>query len=588
MQFPGLQEEAERPQHRKLFQKQLKYGTAGFRDVADALPMDSVFFRMGIVAGLRSKAVGASVGVMVTASHNPPADNGIKIVDFDGGMLAPFVEPICEEIANAGSQGFHDLVVDIAGRMAKQGRAGDGSGQNTQFRGAVVLGCDTRESSARLARCVERGVEAVGARVENYGLLTTPQVHHIVRMQNSVDLIDSGMCRVSWASEEGFYQMLLEGLDELVATSSKPVIPPVLVDCAGGVGAVQLAKIQARLQRILSTTVDIVNPADDPATLNSNCGAEFVQKGRRAPNGLRHQDVVSRRLPEENLHELHLVSFDGDADRIVFHTWRDDSDWQLLDGDKIAALLGTFVGKELAAAGIRVGEGGLSFACVQTAYANGAATRFLTQEMKVQVAMGKTGVKYVEHVAQQYDIGVYFEANGHGTVIVQPKAFQAIKNVLDNSPTPEQKQACQRLLAFVKVVNQAVGDAISLLLAVEGVLACMDMTIDDWVKMYKDVPSRQGKVLVPDRLQVKTTEDETQVTEPQALQQEISRLCSEVECGRAFIRPSGTENAVRVYAEAATAEAANLLAFKVAQTTWKMLGGEAAAEPKGSEYNVES
>jgi len=37
---------------------------------------------------------------MITASHNPPEDNGIKIVDSDGGMLVPTWEPLAEDVAN--------------------------------------------------------------------------------------------------------------------------------------------------------------------------------------------------------------------------------------------------------------------------------------------------------------------------------------------------------------------------------------------------------------------------------------------------------------------------------------------------------
>jgi len=32
------------------------------------------------------------------------------------------------------------------------------------------------------------------------------------------------------------------------------------------------------------------------------------------------------------------------------------------------------------------------------------------------VSITKTGVKHLHHKALDYDIGVYFEANGHGTV----------------------------------------------------------------------------------------------------------------------------------------------------------------------------
>ena len=38
---------------------------------------------------------------MITASHNPVEDNGIKISDIDGGMLASHLEPYIERFGNA-------------------------------------------------------------------------------------------------------------------------------------------------------------------------------------------------------------------------------------------------------------------------------------------------------------------------------------------------------------------------------------------------------------------------------------------------------------------------------------------------------
>ncbi len=70
-----------------------------------------------------------------------------------------------------------------------------------------------------------------------------------------------------------------------------------------------------------------------------------------------------------------------------------------------------------------------------------------------------------------------------------------------------------------------------------------------------------------------TTEDETRVVEPKALQDAIDALVSTVDKGRAFVRPSGTEDVVRVYAEAATAEAADRLALDVAKAAFNLAGG---------------
>lgn len=45
----------------------------------------------------------------------------------------------------------------------------------------------------------------------------------------------------------------------------------------------------------------------------------------------------------------------------------------------------------------------------------------------VPVACVSTGVKHLHHEAMKYDIGIYFEANGHGTVTYSKRAKTSIK-----------------------------------------------------------------------------------------------------------------------------------------------------------------
>lgn len=43
-----------------------------------------------------------------------------------------------------------------------------------------------------------------------------------------------------------------------------------------------------------------------------------------------------------------------------------------------------------------------------------------------------TGVKHLHHKALEYDIGIYFEANGHGTVIFSNSAREEIYRASKN------------------------------------------------------------------------------------------------------------------------------------------------------------
>lgn len=58
------------------------------------------------------------------------------------------------------------------------------------------------------------------------------------------------------------------------------------------------------------------------------------------------------------------------------------------------------------------------------------------------------------------------------------------------------QNAAKRLCAVSKVVNQAVGDALSGLLLVEAILQHMGWSVDKWNELYSDLPSRQLKVSI--------------------------------------------------------------------------------------------
>ena len=337
---------------------------------------------------------------MVTASHNPECDNGIKIVDADGGMMAQSWESYAEELVNTRSS--EDILVALERIAASQS-------VNRSNKCVVVVGRDTRPHSEELVKCIIQGAEAYGATVHDMGLVTTPQLHFIVQKANERATSFPILLLNREAAIANYHLTLGRGYLSLIesAVLSGQSVPPVsiVVDGSCGIGAISMADFLDHFKTIKPDVlhIDIRNAASS-GPVNEGCGAEYVQKGQMPPSGVSADTDIGKML----------CSFDGDADRIVFHTYLADSrQWILLDGDKIAALFSLFISQELVAAGL---HDDYTLGVVQTAYANGASTIFLKKN-NIAVTMAKTGVKFLHHKAHEFDIGIYFEANGHGTVL---------------------------------------------------------------------------------------------------------------------------------------------------------------------------
>ncbi|PKI85946.1 phosphoacetylglucosamine mutase [Malassezia vespertilionis] len=510
------------------------YGTAGFRTKAALL--DSTCFRIGLIGALRSKALdGKVVGLMVTASHNPEPDNGVKIVDARGEMLDAAWEPVCTRIANAATA--EELVQELQHVV-------DAFQIDLSVPARVVYAWDTRPSSPSLVRAIVDGMDAIGAEKMDGGLLTTPQLHYLVFAYNTAGTPDA----YGEPTEEGYYHKL--GDAYLSATQNKPAPVTLVVDCANGVGAKSLQGLEKVVPHDRLPLQLLRTEMKAPGALNNGCGADFVKTNQKLPAGYDQESHVQQNTL--------LCSFDGDADRIVFYYLtgppEKSENFHLLDGDRIAALAADYLSELVEQSGLDVQLG-----CVQTAYANGSSTLYL--EKRVPVAFTPTGVKHLHHEAEKYDIGIYFEANGHGTVLFSKRAMQAIRDAKPS--TPAAHAAVQQLAGLAAVINQTVGDAVSDMLMVLVILAARQWGPVEWDALYTDLPNRLCKVQVSDRTQFKTTDAERRLTSPAGMQAQIDALVAQYPLGRSFVRPSGTEDVVRVYAEAAKAEDVAALAKQV-------------------------
>jgi phosphoacetylglucosamine mutase len=591
-------------------------------------------------------------GCCITASHNEARDNGVKIIAGSGEVLEGKYERACEELVNAQSEREILEALDAFIERLKKDDSDDCDGDDSdecddflnREDGEVVVyfGRDTRESGEELVTIAIEGARMIFdclsndrstsvGRVCDRGVVTTPMLHYFVyehgriESDNSDNEDENKMERLESATQErAYFKRLAFGYLSLIERddddddddgdgserknvvkglrSNKENLPSLHIDCANGVGYIAFEKLLAlfdEIQEKMTTTsnslnnntiekaIDVVllnGPQDGP--VNLNCGSDYVQKNQKVPNNSDNTNAFKNKR---------CASVDGDCDRLVyFSTTEEDEEndeeekFKLCDGDKISILIAFFLIEQLFLAGL---AHKISLGIAHTAYSNGAFTEFCEQN-GVETICAKTGVKNVHKAAEEnFDIGIYFESNGHGTALFSRKACEIIENELldeltnmsSSSSNSSNKvksaismtklKALLTLKATIQTINPAVGDAISSVLLIEAILRIKgNMPFSEWHEMYRDLPSVQTKVSSSkiDRLKFECFDAERKCSKPEGLQARIDEILllyssssSSSSRSRAFVRPSGTEDIVRIYAEAETIERCKEIAVKV-------------------------
>ena len=407
------------------------------------------------------------------------------------------------------------------------------------------------------------------------GELTTPALHLAVYDTAG------GQARTAHGESFGAHVDRLVGGYAALMAHAPPAEQPVrhtrlVLDCANGVGAAVAAAVGTH-PGVVATGLAIQPVNTSRAGLNAACGADYVQKKQRMPGGMA---AAGQAFWGDGA--VHWASLDGDADRLVYVHPRgqppgDGELWPLsclLDGDKTMCLLATHAVSLIRTAGL--GTALLPLAAVQTAYANGGSTAYMRTALgaDVEVVTTPTGVKHLHAAAEHHDVALYWEANGHGAMVFSARARAAIGTACDSGDASA-AAAARQLAAMDRVTNPAVGDGLSTVMLVEAVLACRGMSVGQWSALYADLPCCHTACRVEDRSAVKTAPgDERVCVAPPGLQEAVDGAVAGAGPGaRAFVRASGTEDLVRVYAEAATQPAAEQLARDVARAVHSLAHG---------------
>ncbi|SBT77178.1 phosphoacetylglucosamine mutase, putative [Plasmodium ovale] len=405
---------------------------------------------------------------------------------------------------------------------------------------------------------------------------------------------------------ENLYNHLSETYDKIFSTNCKEEI--IYVDCSNGIASLKLDNFKGIFTILKKKIIKINYIQDEKSIVNFECGADYVYSKRKLPINTPLEKINSK-----------FCSFDGDADRIIYFFFdntlaeepseRDapcnsvtctrstnyggDSNVVILDGPKIACLFLKCIMKMLLSVQVQeernIPESNISLSIcsikkldiniIHTAYVNSAFIDHvrdikknirwdegLFRYINLNIICTKTGIKNLDNVAQKSSIGILFESNGHGTIYVDVNHLNEWSEKLRIT---EEKHfvALKKYLLFF---NQTTGDAMIDFIAIELSLSFLNLTINQWNKFYNPLPSYYINVPCPKKIMhtiIPHPDHEKYLVEPKWLQGKIDQVVKEADAkyGRCFVRPSGTENIIRIYAEAQSVSKVDEILCKVEQ-----------------------
>jgi phosphoglucosamine mutase len=408
----------------------------------------------------------------------------------------------------------------------------------------VVIGQDTRESSAWIADVLSAGLRSADVEVESAGVITTPGIAYLTQSQNFSAGVVISASHNSWQDngikvfggdgyklpdqteleiETEIFTLLNNGGASEIAGAAAPSLPG-----EAGLRAAYIERLAHRIPGVgkLKAVVDCANGAASaiaPAVLTfSDLRAEFTHSDPTGRNinekcGALYPEIVAREVIARKA-DLGIC-FDGDADRVLFT----DASGKVVNGDAVMLLLA----HELQRRGELAGD-----TVVGTTMSN-MGLEIALRESGIKMLRAPVGDKYV--LEEMRKLGAVLGGEQSGHIILSREATTG-----------------DGLLTALRVLEIVAGSGKPL----AQLVSCLKV----FPQTIKNVRVREKRPL-------------DQIPEVQAA---IRAAESELNGnGRVNVRYSGTEALARVMVEAASEATVERLSAGIAGAIEKTLGPSA-------------
>jgi phosphoglucosamine mutase len=412
-------------------------------------------------------------------------------------------------------------------------------------RARVVIGQDTRESSAWIADRVTLGLASCGCEAHSAGVLTTPGVAYLARSRgyaagvvisashnpwtdNGIKIFSGDGYKLPDARELVIEKEIFDLLQNPAPAphSSKTVVPSlpgesalrlayiewlaksvsadlgrlrVLVDCANGAATAEAPELFSRC-KIQST---FLSDAPNGRNINESCGAL-------------HPSVVAQQIAGSPGYDLG-ITFDGDADRALFS----DAAGRVVNGDAVLLL----VARDMQS------RGKLANSTIVATTMSNMGLEIALRNSGIRMLRANVGDKYVLEEMQKTGIVLGGEQSGH--IIFRD----------GDATTGDGLLTALRVMEIMARSGKSLAELIGDLKVFPQVI--LNITVRE-KKPFTEIPEVQSAIDAADR--------------------ELNGN------GRVVVRYSGTESLARVMVEAESEEKMRAIAQKIAGAIKDALG----------------
>ncbi|MCD6459082.1 hypothetical protein J7L67_00250 [bacterium] len=503
----------------------------------------------------------SGAGGIITASHNPAEDNGIKLIDAAGGKISAQWEAVTNEIVNSD-----DLPATIAKIIS------------------------TFQTDGKID---ENKIYLVYLGLDNGGKIITDE--------------NAALAPVSDPSS--YVNRIVEAMTALskLSDTKQGKVKTFIVDTAAGAGTKAVLQIAEKINKLqeqgkINLRLKVIN---SNGVINKEVGAEYIHKK------LGQIIAAGQPIPQwiENLKGVEIGTLDGDADRNLLFKVTEDGEYRIVDGDKFAALKAMVLDKYIKILGL---DDDFKVGVAQTVLANLGSKGFFDR-MGIDVQETAVGDKYVRQAAldwiQKNGVAVYYEAAGHGSIVVSDDFKTKLDAVVPNTKTAE--RAKNILQNIMKLQNEAGGDGIMNLLLFRMLMQVENLTFDQLLDdnfMYADLPKTELSIKVEHKENVTSVNNlGKELTGPsdivdfvKNIQDQLAKeLQARIDRGeinesqlpvkefRVIVRASGTSPSMRVQVDGPVEDMVEKAAYEIMQAIYESenVKGLASATPPIEKYN---